>query len=117
MRAGGHQAPERLGGHGQVATRGDERVDGRRDAGTRRRDDLQLRRGELQLEARIAADALDHLPRVRAQVERLGVEQEELLLDADAERVGRVEARPQRLGFHVAQPPWSRAAFGPPCHS
>ena len=57
---------------------------------------------------------LEDLARLGKQVERLAVEQEELLLDPDAERVRRVEARAQAVGVHVAQPPWSRAAFGPP---
>ncbi len=51
---------------------------------------------------------LEHLARVRQQVERLGVEQEELLLDADPELVRRVEAGAQGVGVHVAQPPWSK---------
>jgi len=115
MGARGHQPADRPGRRREVAAR---RAQGRHRGGDVRRgwgDDLQLRRGQFELEARVAVDALDHLPRPREQVERLAVEQEELLLDADAEFVGVVEACAQLGGGdHVAQPPCSRVEFGPP---
>ena len=51
-------------------------------------DDLELRGRQLGLEARVAVDARQDLARPRRQVERLGVEEHELLLDAH--RHGRV---------------------------
>jgi hypothetical protein len=116
MRAGRHQPPEGGGGLGEVASRRRERGDRRGHAGARRRHDLQLGRRQLELEARVAAAALVHLASAREQVERLGVEQEELLLDPDSEGGRRVEDGAQLGGgglghggglpVRVAQPPW-----------
>ena len=117
VRAGGHQAPERLGG-------GEPGRDGRRPAtstavATSGHGGVTIsscEAGSSSLKRGSPSTRSSTSRALRRQVERLGVEQEQLLLDADAELVRRVEARAQRVGVHVAQPPWSRAAFGPPCH-
>ena len=114
VRARGHQPPERRRRGREVAPGGPQRVDRARDVRARRRDDLQLRGRQLELEARVVGHAVEHLARVREQVQRLAVEQEQLLLEPDPELVRGVEARPQGVGVHVAQPPASRSENGPP---
>jgi hypothetical protein len=57
--------------------------------------DLDLRGRHLELEAPVAAAPLDQLRRDRGQVERLGVEQHQLLLDPYGQRRLRVEQLPQ----------------------
>ena len=61
----------------------------------RRGDDLELRGRHLELEARVAAEPGEHVGGVRREVERLGVEQHQLLLEADGHRSGLVERGPQ----------------------
>jgi hypothetical protein len=59
-----------------------ERLRRRADRGRGSERDLELRRRQLGLEARVALDALEDGVRPRGQVEGLGVEHHELLLDA-----------------------------------
>ena len=68
------------------------------DGGDGGGDDLELRRGHLELEAAVAVEPRQGHRRHRRQVEGLGVEQHQLLLEPDRQRLGRLEGRPQRRG-------------------
>ena len=66
------------------------------DVMRRRADDLQLRRRQLELEARVV-DAVEDLLRDAGEVQRRRVDEHDFLLEADGERFGRVEDRAQRV--------------------
>ena len=116
VRARGHQPADRLRGGRQVAARL-ARATATADA-TSAHGGVTISScaaGSSSLKRGSSVDALDHLARVREQVERLGVEQEELLLDADPELVRtRRSARAARPAFTSPSRRGRRAAFGPP---
>ena len=94
MRAGAREAEARRGGGGEVGARLRQLGGRLRHGRVRRGDDLELRGGHLDLEARVA-ERLDDLGGVRREVERLGVEQHHLLFEADRPRPGALECGPQ----------------------
>ena len=92
MRAGGGQATDGRGGRGEVAAGGGELCDrgGHRVRGGQAQ--LQLSRRELELEARVRG-GLDHLAGAWQQIERMRIEQHQLLLQPERERRGASKAR------------------------
>ena len=62
-----------------------------RDGRVRRGHRLDLRGGQLELEALVARETIEDLGRLRRQVEIGGREQHQLLLDAEGQFVGPVE--------------------------
>ena len=98
MRAGAGEAEAAGHGRGEVGARARELLARGRHRRMRRGDDLELRGRHLELEARVAAEPGDHLGGVRREVERLAVEQHQLLLEADGDRAGLVERGPQLGG-------------------
>jgi release factor glutamine methyltransferase len=80
-----------------AASRG-ERFDRRLSGWSRLGPDLELRGGQLGLEARIAAEPIKERPRAGREIQGLGVEEHRLLLEADREGVHRVEGVAKELG-------------------
>src|SRR5205085_2418617 len=91
---------ETAGGLGEVRPGHAEMVDGDGDRRARRREELDLRGRELELVARVGAERAQELGRPRRELERLRVEQHELLLDPHGERGGAVETLAEGCGVH-----------------
>ena len=96
MHAGACQPQVRRRRRLELCARPRELPCGGRDARGRSRDDLDLRCGQLELEARIAVQPAEQLRRARREIERLGVEHHQLLLEADEQRLGAGAAPAQR---------------------
>ena len=78
---------------GEVQTAAGERRDRLPDRRGRPDDDLEVRRGQLEREARVATEAAEQLDAARREVERRRIEEHDLLLDPDRRRGRLVEGR------------------------
>ena len=76
------------------ASGGCERGSGRLDVGKRRSHELEMGRLELELEA-LVGEHVSHLLRAGGEIERYGIAEEDLLLEPERQRSGRVEGGPK----------------------